>query len=197
MKHFTLLTLIGLLPLLPAYGQGVKNEVEISIAREGMPPKALALLEPVLAEARKVRFYRETDGDQVSYESKLKWKGDFYSIEFEQNGSLLNAEKLVRYGSLPGEVRKAVNSRLEKDFGRYKVRRTQVQYSGGTSGLSDAQVLKSLGRPDPGDVTVRYELEVDAVAASNPGAYELLFDAEGNVLERREIVRRSLDNILY
>ena len=197
MKHCTLLTLIGLLALLPARGQGVKNEVEISIAREQMPQKALALLEPVLAGARKVRFYRETDGEQASYESKLKWKGDFYSIEFEEDGSLLNAEKLVRYRSLPDGVRKAVNGRLKKEFGRYKVRRTQVQYSGGTSGLSDTEVLKSLGRPEPGDVTVRYELEVDALASSNPGAYELLFDADGNVLERREIVRRSLDNILY
>jgi hypothetical protein len=197
MKHCIVLTSIGLLSLLPARGQGVKNEVETSIAREQMPKKALTLLEPVLAEARRVRFYRETDGEQVSYESKLKWKGDFYSIEFEENGSLLNAEKLVRYGSLPGEVRKAVNDRLEKEFGRYKVRRTQVQYSAGKSGLSDAEVLESLGRPEPGDVTVRYELEVDAVASSNPGAYELLFDAEGNVLERREIARRSLDNILY
>jgi hypothetical protein len=197
MKHCIVLTSIGLLALLPAYGQGVKNEVETSIAREEMPQKALTLLEPVLAEARKVRFYHETDGDQATYESKLKWKGDFYSIEFEENGSLLNAEKLVRYGSLPDEVRKAINGRLEKKFGRHKVRRTQVQYSGGTSGLSDAEVLKSLGRPEPGGVTVRYELEVDAFASANPGAYELLFDADGNVLEQREIARRSLDNILY
>jgi hypothetical protein len=186
-----------LLPWLPAHAQGIKDEVETSIAREAMPKKALELLEPVLAEARKARFYRETNGEQVTYESKVKWKGHLYSIEFEQDGSLLNAEKLVRYGSLPGEVRGAVNGRLEKEFGKYKVRRTQVQYSGGQSGLSDAEVLGRLGRPKPEDVTVRYELEVDAAVPPNLGAYELLFDADGNVLERRTIVRRSLDNILY
>jgi hypothetical protein len=133
----------------------------------------------------------------VSYESKLKWKGHQYSIEFKEDGSLMDAEKLVRFGSLPGEVRDAVNDRLKKEFGKYRVRRTQVQYSGATSGVSDAEVLQSLGRPEAGSVTVRYELEVDAVAPPKMGAYELLFDADGNVLERREIVRRSLDNILY
>jgi hypothetical protein len=197
MKHCRLLAFIALLPLLPAHAQDVKNEVETSIAREAMPEKSLKLLEPVLAEARKARFYRETDGDQVTYESKVKWKGHLYSIEFEQDGSLLNAEKLVRYGSLPGEVREAVNGRLKKEFGKYKVRRTQVQYSGGKSGLTDAEVIGRLGRPKPEDVTVRYELEVDAVVSPNLGAYELLFDTDGNVLERREIARRPLDNILY
>ncbi|MBD0258914.1 MAG: hypothetical protein ICV83_24615 [Cytophagales bacterium] len=197
MKHCRLLAFTALLPLLQAHAQDVKNEVETSIAREAMPEKSLKLLEPVLAEARKVRFYRETDGEQVTYESKVKWKGHQYSIEFEQDGSLLNAEKLVRYGSLPGEVREAVNGRLKKEFGKYKVRRTQVQYSAGESGLSDAEVIGRLGRPKPEDVTVRYELEVDAVIPPNLGAYELLFDAEGNVLERRKITRRPLDNILY
>lgn len=197
MKHCTLLMLLGWLPLLQAYGQDVKNEVETSISREQMPQKALTLLEPVLAETRKARFYRETDGEHVSYESKVRWKGHQYSIEFEQDGSLMNAEKLVRYGSLPGDVREAVNDRLKKEFRRYKVRRTQVQYSGGKTGLSDAEVLGSLGRSEPGDVTVRYELEVDALAWPNAGPYELLLDAGGNVLERRQIVRRSLDNILY
>ncbi len=197
MKHCHLLAFTALLPLLQAHAQDVKNEVETSIAREQMPERALKLLEPVLAEARKARFYRETDGEQVTYESKVKWKGHLYSIEFEQDGSLLNAEKLVRYGSLPGEVREAVNGRLKKEFGKYKVRRAQVQYSGGKSGLSDAEVLGRLRRPEPGEVTVRYELEVDAVTAPNQGAYELLFDGDGNVLERRKIARRSLDNILY
>jgi hypothetical protein len=199
MKHCIVVVLIGLLPLLQAHAQNVKNEVETSISREQMPQKALTLLEPVLGEARKARFYRETNGEQVSYESKFKWKGHLYSIEFKEDGALMDVEKLVRYGSLPDGVRKVVDDRLGKEFGKYKVRRTQVQYSGAKPGVSDAEVLQSLGRPEPGDgdVTVRYELEVDAVTPPNLGAYELLFDADGDVLERREIARRSLDNILY
>ncbi len=197
MKHCRLLVFTALLPVLTAQAQDVKNEVETSISREAMPEKALTLLEPVLSEARKVRFYRETNGEQVSYESKLKWKGHQYSIEFKEDGSLLDAEKLVRYGSLPKEVREAVNGRLEKEFGRHRVRRTQVQFSAGRSGVSDQEIIEILGRSEPGPATVRYELEVDVTAPSHLGAYELLFDPDGNLLERRQIVRRSLDNILY
>jgi hypothetical protein len=64
MKHCTLLALIGLLPLLNAHAQDVKDEVETSISREQMPEKALKLLEPVLAEARKVRFTAKRTGSR-------------------------------------------------------------------------------------------------------------------------------------
>jgi hypothetical protein len=189
--------LLGWLPLMQAQAQDVKDEVETSISREEMPEKALTLLEPILAEARKARFYRETDGEQVSYESKVKWKGHQYSIEFKEDGSLLDAEKLVRYRSLPREVREAVHGRIEKEFGRHRVRRTQVQFSAGRPGVSDQELIEMLGRSEPGPATVRYELEVDVMAPPHLGAYELLFDPDGNLLERRQIVRRSLDNILY
>jgi len=197
MKHCRLLVFTALLPALQAHAQDVKNEVEISISREEMPERALSLLEPILSEARKARFFSETNGEQVSYESKVRWKGYQYSIEFKKDGSLLDAEKLVRYRSLPKEVREAVNGRLEKEFGRHRVRRTQVQFSAGGPGVSDQEVIGMLGRSEPGPATVRYELEVDVVTPPHLGSYELLFDPDGNLLERRQIVRRSLDNILY
>lgn len=197
MKHCRLLVFAALLPVLQARAQDVKDEVETSISREEMPERALSLLEPILSGARKARFYRETNGDLVSYESKVKWQGHQYSIEFTEDGSLLDAEKLVRYGSLPREVREAVHARIEKEFGRHRVRRTQVQFSAGRPGVSDQELIGMLGRSEPGPATVRYELEVDVMAAPHLGAYELLFDPDGNLLEQRKIVRRSLDNILY
>jgi hypothetical protein len=180
-----------------AWAQDVKNEVETSITREQMPEKALSLLSPLLKEVRKPRFYRETDGQEVSYESKLKWKGDAYSIEFKEDGSLMDAEKQVRYNTLPEEVRREVESYLEKEFGRYRIRRVQAQYSAGRDSQSGADVLQKLAAGEFQELTVRYEMEVDGTLPSELGAFEILFDAKGNLVNRRRVVRRSADNILY
>ncbi len=103
MMHFRQYLLLILLPAAGnALAQAVKNEMETSIQPHQMPEKAMLLLQPVLKDALRVRHYQETDGEQITYESKLQWKGDFYSIEFKQDGSLLDIEKLVKFRTLPG-----------------------------------------------------------------------------------------------
>lgn len=199
MMHFRQYLL--LLILLPAAGnalaQAVKNEMETSIQPHQMPEKAMLLLQPVLKDALRVRHYQETDGEQITYESKLQWKGDFYSIEFKQDGSLLDIEKLVKFRTLPGEIRQQVETQMETEFDRHRIRRTQVQFSAGKSDQPDAEVIGKFINNDFGELTVRYEIEADGRIGSQIGGYELLFDPDGKLVKRRPIVRRPLDNILY
>jgi len=115
-RHFVAATILLLCGAGTGMAQGVKNEVEVSIQPHQMPQKSLRLLAPVLAEARKARFYRETNGEQVSYESKLKWRWGAYSIEFHADGSLMDIEKLVSFGSLPVRVRTRIKKKLEKEL---------------------------------------------------------------------------------
>jgi hypothetical protein len=199
MMHFRQYFLLPFLLLSAgnALAQAVKNEMETSIQPNQMPEKAMLLLGPVLTDALRVRYFRETDGDLVTYESKLQWKGDFYSIEFEQDGSLLDIEKLVKFRSLPKEIRQQVETQMETEFGRHRIRRTQVQFSAGYSGQPDAEIISKFINNAGGELTVRYEIEADGRIGSQIGGYELLFDPDGKLVKRRPIVRRPLDNILY
>lgn len=195
------LRLLIILLMLPAEGilmaQDVKNEVEVSIRQHQMPQQAIQLLGPILAEAGRVKFYQETDGEQTSFESKLSWKGNFYSIEFDHEGKLLDVEKLVSFRTLPKEIRKQVEEQLESEFDRYRIRRTQVQYSAGKNGQPVTGVIRKFMENDAGEMTIRYEIEADGRKGNQIGGYELLFDQEGKLLKKRPVVRRSLDNILY
>lgn len=109
MNYRRLIPLLILLccPATAVVAQGVKNEVEVSIRPHEMPEKSVRLLTSVLRDARRVRFYRETDGEQVSYESKLKWRGDAYSIEFHADGSLMDIGS-GRQGGRPGRFVRTV-----------------------------------------------------------------------------------------
>jgi hypothetical protein len=201
MKHRQLLYLHLIVLLLgggaASRAQGVKKEVEVSIRQHQMPEKSLRLLADLLPEARRVRFYQETDGEKVSYESKLKWRGSRYSIEFYTDGSLMDIEKRIKFRSLPPNIGEQVKLQLEAEFRWYKVRRVQAQFSAQVPDQPDAEVIRKFMKNDYQNLTIRYEMEVDGKAGGEVGAYELLFDAGGALVKKRPIVRRPLDNLLY
>ena len=183
--------------LLPGIGisQDFKNEVETAIARQEMPEGALTLLSGWLKDARKERFYQESDGEARSFEAKLWRKGTVYSVEFYEDGSLMDVEVLTRYQQLPKALRSAINASLKERYGRYKIKKTQKQYSA-EEGDDGAEAIGEINEGDADDLTIRYELEIQA-RGSQMGSYEVLFDREGKFLQQRKIVRRSLDNLLY
>ena len=180
-----------------AQSDSEKSEVEVGIRRSEMPESAVTLLSDWLAEARRIRYYRETDGDQVSYEIKLKRKGKAYSVEFYEDGSLMDIEQLIRFRDLPHDVQKSLNRYLSQTYDHYRITRLQKQYSAEDADEDDEEVLEELEEGDEDDLTIRYELVVDIRLGNEVGSYELLFDDEGELLQKRKIVRRSLDNILY
>ena len=198
MKHYASLFIISLLSgTITVWAQSdKKKEVEISIDQEQMPESATASLSEWLSEAQRIRFYQETDGDQISYEAKLRRKGKSYSVEFYEDGSLMDIEQLISYALLPEEVRHAIGEYLTQTYDRHQVRRVQKQYSTEDKDASDEETLKKVSEED-NDLTVRYELVVEVRRDSEVGSYELLLDDQGNFLQERKIVRRSLDNILY
>lgn len=179
------------------FSQGVKREVEESISRTEMPEQALSLLKNLLQGARKVHYYRETDGDRTSYECKLLWQGDAYSIEFLENGSLLDIEKLMAYHALPEKVRGNMDDYLSRNFQKFKIKKLQQQFTAEDSDESDQEVIREFIEQDADDLTIKYEIEVNTKKDRKINAYEMLFDKNGNYIKQRIIVRRSLDHILY
>lgn len=198
MRKVLFLFIIQLLFLhFTCFSQRVKNEVEESIAKSEMPDKSLALISGLLKDARKTRFYRETDGEQVSYEAKIGWRGNMYSIEFFEDGSLMDIEKLVSYHSLSEEDRNNIEKYLSQEYTRFKIRKVQKQFSAEEHDEEDEEVIEEFLEQDNDDLIIRYEIEIDVRAQAGVGAYEMLFDNEGNFISKRKILRRSLDNILY
>ncbi|MEX2477257.1 MAG: hypothetical protein WD357_02400 [Gracilimonas sp.] len=192
-KILTYLTFILLLfctsnPLL--FAQDTKQEVETSIHKNDMPAEALSILNEFWNKEKKADFYREFDGQSVSYEAKFKLNNYLHSIEFDENGTLLDIELLINFDEIPENTGKAIKAYLNDQYTKFRITRIQRQYTSDGDDLSELFLGEEFV-----DLNIRYELEVEAQNKEELGAFEFLFNENGQLIRKREIVRRSLDNI--
>jgi hypothetical protein len=182
---------------LSSTAQEYKREKEERIRRRDMPEKAIEVLSPFLKQARKIRFYFETDGERKSYECKLKFRGIKYSIEFNESGDLEDVEFLVSGTDLPDITRDAIYEYLETEYDRYVISEFQKQYSSDKAGIKDERIIANALADNEVGMIIRYELEVDGNQDQKLISHELLFDHNGLFMRKRTIIRRQIDNILY
>ena len=122
----TMLIVLGLF-CMNSYGQ-YKYEREHRIKKNQFPAAAHELIEEQLANARKIRYYRETDSTKISYEAKFKVDRLHYSVEFDQEGILEDVEILIKKVDIPNESYANMTAFLEENFNKYRIRRIQQQY---------------------------------------------------------------------
>lgn len=181
-------------PILKA--QAVKNEVEDSIKREEMPKNALETLDEFWQGLNDIRYYFQTDGDSQAYEAKLEWQGNSYSIEFDDSGKVLDVEQLIEWDQVSSSASEGIGEYLQKEFRRVNITRLQRQYIADDEDDSDDEdFIDDILEGDEEDFEIRYELEVEGRSGRQIGAFELLFDHSGDLIQRRKIERRSVDNI--
>lgn len=175
--------------------QEVKDEVENSINRNEMPAAAIDVLNEFWNEQTDIDYYRETDGDTVTFEAKLDWQGYQYSIEFSDDGKLLDVEQLIEFDELLKSVRENIINTMENEFSRYRMTRIQRQFITTEDDEDDEDYLDDVLEKDMEDLLIRYEIEVEGQNRRELGSFELLFDSSGELIQRRRMARRSIDNI--
>lgn len=180
-----------LLSFAPSNAQKLlKQEREERIKLKEMPEVARQYLNSYwLEQSRRKRFYYETDGENSSYEAKLIRDKRRFSIEFNKTGDLQDIEELINFDQIPDSTRLRVDSTIVANYGKYNIYRVQRQFL--PKGLSEHYTNLT------SESIQNFELEVNVVEDTRVQSYEMLFDAQGNLQQKRLIVRRSLDNFLY
>ena len=168
-----------------------KFEFERRIAETTVPPSALAFVNALELD-KKVRWYQETSERDTTVEAKTKRRGQWHSIEFHRWGALEDVEIKIPYDSIPEPVRDSICNQLYRQTRRFRVDKTQVQYSG-----DPVAVQRAVLHAAPKAVTVRYELTVKAETDDGFELLEYLFDAAGTQLDRSKIVFRNTDHLDY
>lgn len=176
-----------------SFAQDKKLEREERIKELEMPEKALGSLKDFKTEFSKLKFYRESDGERSSYETKFGHGKKKYSVEFDEEGKLEDVEVDFDFKEVPQLAQRKISDWL-KDFDNYKILKTQKQFSSLT--MPDIQVIKLALEDQPTDV-VRFELVIEGKASKDWKSYEVLFDSNGNYISKREVVRRAMNNVLY
>jgi hypothetical protein len=177
--------------------QDVKREFETRIELSEMPPEALETLHPLLRKTRKVRYYREESTEGTTYEVKGKWRRHRWSIEFFENGRLMDLEELIGWDEVPAATAARIDSVLRSQYQRYRITRLQLQLSAPDSNLNDRAVVEAVIDREMAALYRRYEIEAEVKGPDTLGEFEFLFDATGQLLHQRPIQRRPLDHVLY
>ncbi len=168
-----------------------KIEREEKITANLFPDQALKYVEIIGNSRKKVKFYRETDGDKISYEAKLKFQGRKYSIEFNAQGVLEDVEISIQRR----KVNKASFAQIEKYLdtvaSKYRIEKVQEQYVG--LNKTATQIKEKIAQKNIDN----YELIVAFKNDRKIFRREYLFDIAGNFISKRDIKRLEYDFILF
>lgn len=169
-----------------------KNEVEKRIKKQEVPQQAKAWLNDAYEKKRKTKWYFQTDGEEKSFEAKLKYKKHLHSIEFDLDGNVRNVEVLIDENELEREVLKVILTYLKANYTKFSISKIQIQYTGEGENLEDV-----IDEDEFEDITINYEIEFYGKSDTEDELWEGLFDAKGTFLEKRVINLKATDNLDY
>ncbi|GGB83988.1 hypothetical protein [Dyadobacter sediminis] len=176
---------------IPCHAQK-KYEREYAIRQSAVPGKAVEFVKSMFKKD-KIHWYGEESLKETTIEAKLKSGGKHYSIEFDKSGEIQDIEILSRFSRIDAETSEAIRKRLDKEFTKYKVVKTQIQYKGSKSDLKRAILSDKV----PAAIDMHYELILNAVWDKKINYFEVLCDHEGSVVSIHEVVQRNSDNLIY
>lgn len=172
-----------------------KYEREYRIRKSQFPEKALDYISEKLEDARRIRFYKETDSAKISYEAKFKKDRLWYSVEFDKGGSLEDIEILIKPIDIPDDSFAAIEKYLKNYFSKYRIRRLQQQYPISESEPTEETIknaFQNLMLP-----SINYELIVSGKKEKTFEQFEILFDANGTFKSIRKSLPPNYDHVLY
>lgn len=194
MSKFRLILIVSCSFTIFSYGQS-KNERESKISKTEFPIAALQTLSVIPDKAKRIKYYQETDGDKLSFESKFKFQNLWYSVEFNDDGILEDIEVRVRKHQLPKQIKDQIHTYLNNNCDKFDIVKIQEQYV--QNGLSpDMSFLKST-ISNRKTTDSNYELIVAIKNNKEWTLKEMTFDKQGVFLNSRALQADSYEYIMY
>ena len=196
MKKHTTFFLLLLCGCYSAFGQ-IKYEKEERIQKEELPVAVVQLLPLMKANAKRIRYYREFDGQSISYEVKFKKHGAHFSVEFNQEGVLEDVEVLVAKSALPTVVLETVKTHFQS----VKLTRIQKQFVH-PQGVNPVHTLRAVfGKYSSvkHDVLTKsaYEIVVSGKTQNGYQQFEVLVAPSGKLLKKSTILTKDYEHVVY
>lgn len=170
-----------------------KYEKESRIKKEAFPENAFALIESYLEDAKRIRFYQETDSTKKSFEAKFKKGRLHYSVEFNQEGDLEDVEFIINENDIPEDTWNRIKNYLNSQYPKLRIKKIQQQHPRmGDSKKTLREAFQNLMLPH-----INYEIIFSSKKEKRFQSYEALFNAEGSLLNIRKSFPPSYDHVLY
>jgi hypothetical protein len=170
----------------------LKFEKESRLKLADVPNPALELIES-LAIPGKIKWYSEESLTGNSVEAKFRFNKKNYSIEFDTDGKLQDVEVVIQVTEIPDKVKETIFKKLESEFYKYSIQKIQAHYPG-----KNPEIITIIKNP-PNEFanSVKYELVVNGKTGNTTKQYEMVFDNNGILIEKKEIIQKNADNLEF
>lgn len=170
-----------------------KFEREYRVAPSEVPEKSLQIVKNWDFKNR-VKWYAEESNEGKTFEAKVKHEKYKYSIEFSDNGNLIDVEKEVAFSELEENIQKKIKNNLRNKYRKYKFRKTQIQYKGIPSDLKNIFLKQPTNHIN---TRLFYEIVIKAKKDKMYSLYELLVDDNGDLLKELKFKASSFVNLEF
>lgn len=172
-----------------------KNEKESRIELDAFPEPSQTVVNTIIDNVRRIRHYKEIDGDNLSYESKFKYDKHWFSVEFNASGILEDIEVKINERQIEDDIRSKIKSYLNTHYSKFDFLKIQEQYPFNES-KSPQQFLKSVLEQRKNTLS-NYEIVVALKTNGNWQIREMTFDENGIFLKERTLQQDSYEYIMY
>ncbi|WP_405384509.1 hypothetical protein [Maribacter sp. LLG6340-A2] len=168
-------------------------EREFRILKKQFPTRSILLINEHVQHIKRLKFYQEIDSSKSIYLAKFKKDNLWYGIQFKDNGDLDHIQITIDPVDIPNETYTQVQTYLNNTFSKFKIKRIYQQYNSKNEpvALTFRNAFQNLILP-----SVYYEFIITGKKNTHRDQYELLFDAEGNLVSTRT-APQNYDHILY
>jgi hypothetical protein len=190
LKLFLILLCFGQLVL-----SQTKNEKEERVLLSDFPVAAQKIIKTLPKHCKRINFYKETDGEKLSFEAKFKYKGKRYSLEFSSQGNIEDIEVLTKFKTLEDSIKTKIKNYFKSSFTKHKLIKIQKQYVF-DSQLEPSQFInKVLSQVD--NMKPSFEIIAEVKAKKQRHLREITFDNHGAFISFRTINATSYEHVLY
>ena len=152
-----------------------KIEKEYRIKPEKVPKVAVDFVTSNNFKKR-VKWFTEESNDGKTFEAKVCHEKHLYSIEFSEEGILLDIEKKVDFKNVNKTAQQNITSYLTDNYSKFRFKKVQIQYKGISNELQQVFISKDRKLIK---AKIAYELIINAKKDGNFKSYEMLFDENG------------------
>ena len=172
-----------------------KNEKESRVQLLDFPKASQATLKAISKHVKRIRYYKETDGEKHSFESKFKYKKHWFSVEFDSLGTIEDIEVSVKKRQLGPDPKIAIYDYLKAHSSKYDIIKIQEQYVY-KADISEVQFLNYI-LENRLNLASNYEIIVAIKSDIGWELKEMTFDSKGALLKLRNVQQDSYEYIMY
>lgn len=172
-----------------------KKEKEERINLSEFPSKAQNVLSKLPKDCKRIKFFKETDGNKQSFEAKFKYNGRRYSLEFSSNGIIEDLEVRVKMNAIEDSTQDQIKEHFKSSYLKYKLIKIQKQFVFNQNLDPDTFVAQVLNQEST-DI-INYEIIAEVKTEDGRELREFTFDNKGSFINFRVVEPSSYEHVLY